>query len=101
MVAALLTAPVLEGEGVSFQHREGVLRVGILEREAKLSRGMLKPYSTGPNSFRMSTSIANAARPLASVTASVTFAFGPVLENVTVSPSRRAAYPRPPNVPRL
>ena len=68
---------------------------------AKLSRGMLKPYSTGPNSFRMSTSIANAARPLASVTASFTFAFGPVLENVTVSPSRRAAYPRPPNVPRL
>ena len=87
----------------------GVIRQNVLSTighaepsgPAKLSTGMLKPYSTGPNSFRTSTSIANAARPLASVTASVTFAFGPVLENVTVSPSRHAAYPRPPNVPRL
>ena len=75
----------------------GVIRQNVLSTighaepsgPLKLSTGMLKPYSTGPNSFRTSTSIANATRPLASVTASVTFAFGPVLENVTVSPSRR------------
>ena len=39
-VVASLVAHVLEGEGVAFQHREGVLRLGIFECEAASVRGL-------------------------------------------------------------